>query len=508
MKQKKSYLRAVMGLFLILIFSGCGAKENAQSETEAQVQPETEQTQIEAEVQTEPEAQVQTETAGTEEAAAKENVGEQGFATSEEAVLSYLAGLRDNDFGRMEDCFFDKSGAVDIAAQYAYLCGIDLIPELVSEGYVKLSEDGDAKKFVGQLTETIEGTDIAGMTFLGFVSFDLLFANDESTGAAYQRMLDMVAGNNGGTEVQSQVACIQLNDAKCMVFFDTMKVDDRWYILQLGGCFPQFAGAEEDEKLMVRLDAAGEDVMELILAGGTEIPKLPETRTDAAKRERTESEGYDTPEDAVTAYLEGLRACDTEKMLSTFAVESYAENYDMQAYLEYMQTYMFLEQEISLPPVNDFIAAMISSDRKEQLKEEALSQGNALYLWDCYYHDTEPEQDALFEWEELQEMLDLGSIEVVEFVLPETIAEKSASEQVDALRAQRCGICGADQQQDCVVIFTCGGEKYCLFMEEVQYNGRWYNKEFGNFAYSAIGGYSDMKGTLPYEALEYMQENE
>ena len=36
-----------------------------------------------------------------------------GFDTEEEAVLSYLAGLRDNDFGRMEDTFLDKSRAAE-----------------------------------------------------------------------------------------------------------------------------------------------------------------------------------------------------------------------------------------------------------------------------------------------------------------------------------------------------------------------------------------------------------
>lgn len=37
--------------------------------------------------------------------------------------------------------------------------------------------------------------------------------------------------------------------------------------------------------------------------------------------------GYDSPEEAATAYLEGLRDADVEKMLSSFAIESINENY-------------------------------------------------------------------------------------------------------------------------------------------------------------------------------------
>lgn len=459
MSRKRKYLQKALIIFLIITgLFGCSGKDTSQTEA--------------------------------------------GFATAEEAVLSYLAGLRDQDFGRMEDSFFDKSRAVDISTQYAYLCGIDQMSELASEGYVKLSEEGEAERFLEELKGKIEETDLGSMEFLGFVlPGDMM---DSSTTEAYQDYLKRIAQTNGFSELENQVAAIQVGETKYFLFFDTVKVEDRWYVFQLGSVLLDLAGMDMEEGMVVPLDAEDEEKLEMLLVDNADIPKLPESAAGEHERGRTESGGYDTPEEAVTAYLEGLKSCDIEQMVSTFSVESYAQNYSMQAYLEYMQAYMFLQQEVPLPPVNDFIAAMICCDREEQLKEEVLSQGNALYLWDCYYHDTKLEQGASFEWEELQEMLDLSSIEVVEFVLPETIAEKSASEQADALRDQRAGICGADKQQDCVVIFTCGGEKYCLFMEEMQYNGKWYNSGFGNFAFSAIGGYEYTKGTMPYEMLEQM----
>lgn len=480
MNRKMKYFQAVPLILLMLIsLSACSGKEETQMETDVPMQQ-------------------QEQVKGEEPVVVKEEK-EEGFATSQEAVLAYLAGLRDNDFGRMEDSFFDQSRAVDISNQYVHLCGIDLIPEIASDGYVKLSEDGEAEKFLKEeLNGKIEETDFAGMEFLGFIPAG--YFTDSYSTKEYQDYLKNNAKDNGGSELENQVAAIRINGTTYLLFFDTIKADDRWYVLQLGGLLPNLLGAEPEE-LVVRLGAENEEILEAALHENADTPELPQSGVSAAGSGRIESEGYDTPEDAVAAYLEGVKACDTEQMIRTFSVESYAQNYNMQAYLEHMQAYMFLQQEVAVPTANDFTKAMIACERREQLKEDILMQGNALYLWDCYYHNTEPEQDTPFSWEELQKKLDLDSIEVVEFVPPETIAEKSGSEQVNAMRDERAGICGAEQQQDCVVVFTCGGEKYCLFMEEMQYNGKWYNSGFGNFAFTAIGGYDDTMGTLPFEAL-------
>lgn len=496
MSLKTKYFQMLPIIFLLVIgLFGCTGKDETQLETQAPVQQEQPEDQAEAEIPT------QTNLADVEEPAAIEEEKEKGFATSEDAVLSYLAGLRDNDFGRMEDSFFDKSGAVDISNQCAHLCEIDLIPEIVSDGYIQLSEDKDAEKFLEQLTEKIESTDFKGMEFLGFVSLDELFNNDDSMAEVYQNMLDMTAENNGGSELKSQVAAIQINDTKYLLFFDTIMADDKWYIYQLGGILPNLAGAEPED-LGGRLSAEDESILPTLLADSTDTLKLPDSETDTVERNRAESEGYDTPEEAVTAYLEGLKACDTDQMLSTFSVESYAENYDMLAYLERTNVYMFLQQEVTLPPVNDFTKAMISCEREQQLREDILNQGNMLYLWNCYYKDADLEPGAFFEWEELQAELELDSIEAVDFIAPETFWESGTEQAAEEMWNQRAGIYGADQIQDCVAVFTCGGEKYCLFMETAQYHDRWYNNSFGYFTFMSTGFGSDSMGTLPFEAIE------
>lgn len=505
-RKKKCFQTAPIIFLMAMGLIGCSGKEETQIKTETSVQPqEKNEEKVEAETQLRTETQPQTDTVDTGENIVEEEEKERGFATSEEAVLDYLAGLRDNDFGRMEDSFFVKSGAADIVNQYVYLCEIDLIPAIASESYVKLSEDGDVEKFLEQLTGQIEAVDFESMEFLGFFPMDDIFDSaDSNRMETYQKMLDITAENNGGSELKSEVAAVQVNGRSYLLFFDTIKADDKWYVFQLGGILPRLAGAEEKEVLQ-RLETEDEEIMAAILGENADTFELPESAAAMAGRDRIESEGFDTPEEAAAAYLEGLKSCDTEQMLSTFSVEGYGENYNMQAYLEHMQAYMFLQQDVNIPAVNDFTRAMISCQREEQLREEMLGQGNALYLWSCYYNDTEPGQDMTYGWEELQQMLDLESIEIVEFISPETIVEKSGSEQVNAIRDRNAGICGAEEQQDCVAVFTCGGEKYCLFMEEMKYNGRWYNSDFGNFAYSSLGGEAYMRGMMPYEVLEYTE---
>lgn len=50
---------------------------------------------------------------------------------------------------------------------------------------------------------------------------------------------------------------------------------------------------------------------------------------------------------------------DIKQMLSTFSVESYAQNYNLQAYTEYQQAYILMHQTVKFPPVNDFTQMLL-----------------------------------------------------------------------------------------------------------------------------------------------------
>lgn len=124
-------------------------------------------------------------------------------------------------------------------------------------------------------------------------------------------------------------------------------------------------------------------LLESIVRGMTDIPSLPQPGKNTITCKQAESGGFDTPQEAAAAYLEGLKTCDTERMLGTFAVESYARNFDFQAYMEYMQSYVLSQQEVKIPIANDFIQDITGCKRREQIKEDMLRQGNSgeAFFW-------------------------------------------------------------------------------------------------------------------------------
>ena len=66
---------------------------------------------------------------------------------------------------------------------------------------------------------------------------------------------------------------------------------------------------------------------------------------------KIEGDGFDTPEEAITAYCEALKEGDFEKAVSTFAIESYCEHYDYIGQLQRFGTIMPIQQQIAVNPV-------------------------------------------------------------------------------------------------------------------------------------------------------------
>ncbi len=286
----------------------------------------------------------------------------------EEAVLSYLAGLKENNFGHMLNTFGEGNGAGDIPLQYAYLCGITKMPEIAIGQFIPISGSEDAEKLLEQITLKIEETDFGGLEFLGFLSPETFTGG--SLPDTYQQQLSAIAKANGGSELRNILAAIQIDENKYLLFIDTIKRDGRWFNFALGSTLAKELKLEEFEEGTagtVRMDTKDEKMPKKFLDGTPD--RLPESaaHTSASVQPRMESEGFGTPQQAASAYLEGLEAHDLEQMSSTFSIENYAEHYDLQAFSEYYQACFFMKQDVSLPPVNSFVKAMIGYERKNRL---------------------------------------------------------------------------------------------------------------------------------------------
>lgn len=492
MNQKGKYIKVVAALLLTTIgILGCSAKDSKQSQDNVQ---ETKQAKDEQQERTQ--AGISDEENITKTA----NSAEKGFETPEAAVTAYLAGLKDNDFDRMADTFGEGSGTENISRQYAILCGIDLIPEVSLGNSMVLNESEDVEKFLGQLTQLMKEADFSSLEFMGFVPQEKLTETYSSD--TYQKNLLIIAQNNGGSELENLVAAIKVNGNQYMLFFDTIKRDGRWYNFQLGGILANMLDHGIVEAAgTVRMDTHDEKILKQLLKNSTE--SLPEFDTAAygAAQPIVEGEGFDTPQQAAAGYLEGLKANDINQMISTFSVESYAEHYNLQAYLEFTKLYS-MQQDVALPPVNGFAKDLISYGRKEQLKEDVLKQGNALYQWSNFLNDSQSEfEDVPLEWEKLQEKVDLDSIQVLGYLLPETLSESYSQDAILSILKRQLEIYGADQIENCVIVFEYGGDKYCLFTEAVEYEGKWYNSQLGNQIEMLFGISSEFMGTEPLEVI-------
>ena len=69
---------------------------------------------------------------------------------------------------------------------------------------------------------------------------------------------------------------------------------------------------------------------------------------------RYEGEGFSTPEEALTCYMEGLRNLDFDQMLGAFAWETQMEHYDFEAFFERIRAYQPTMRP-RMPSTNEFL---------------------------------------------------------------------------------------------------------------------------------------------------------
>lgn len=253
---------------------------------------------------------------------------------------------------------------------------------------------------------------------------------------------------------------------------------------------------------------------------------------------KIEGPGYSTPEDAAKAYLTGLKNQDVDAMVSAFAVESYAEHYDFEAYLDRMQSYG-LYYEMLFPNTNEYTRQLNIENRKNSITSniirqymlynapEDLTKGITLDLSDSddladfikeFEHDTkdyrfkdltvtaalssvnlpdDPEDalDALMEQlpEDVQDdLLDDVSEDDLEHVLEIYLSDKNQDnieQQVKAYGVE------AEDVANVAVIFEADGDTWVFCPQAIRYNGKWYLQSLsGNIA--AIGGMDVFTGGI------------
>ena len=178
---------------------------------------------------------------------------------------------------------------------------------------------------------------------------------------------------------------------------------------------------------------------------------------------KVEGRGYKSPEDALLAYADALKAGDVTKMLSTFAVETYVENYNLEEYLNLTRVYnpgnMVLQNVRNLNNMYGYLS---------------LGEGFSPTILITENHaDAEDFLDdfVIDDWMEiLSEMEFDEDFTYLDDVLEDDILDK-AEDRLD----DNCDIYGCDEIVSLGLEIELDGEDYLLCMDVACYNGKWYN---------------------------------
>ena len=229
---------------------------------------------------------------------------------------------------------------------------------------------------------------------------------------------------------------------------------------------------------------------------------------------RIEGKGYASAEDAVTAYIDALRQGDVPAMISTFAVESYVDHVDTNAWVD---TYGHLSLV-----AGDRVYELTGSNYERQLRycarQNAITASLHTQLLYCTaYMENELEicEDKAFitfldeedPEEALEEFLDifradsfgktLSKIELKGFIDPEELDDFYGSESYKDSMKRFCKAYGCDEYKSVAVFVMLDGEEWLLTMNCGSYDGRWYNVSpsswYGGLFAGGLSPYSEIR---------------
>ena len=195
---------------------------------------------------------------------------------------------------------------------------------------------------------------------------------------------------------------------------------------------------------------------------------------------RHEGPGYDTPEEAVLAYIEALNRGDVDDMLATFALETFVDNCDADAYLTRMQ--QVNPMAIYGVPVNGAYSrsllinarcAQIVNVLMYQYKEISANLNNTVVTLEDAQARAEMEQrfadSPANAWE--------GTTAFVRWINPALVSDKLAHPMNQCNGALQTVYYGADDIDWKIAHLALGGAPAILFMQCAKYGDRWYNGE-------------------------------
>lgn len=195
-----------------------------------------------------------------------------------------------------------------------------------------------------------------------------------------------------------------------------------------------------------------------------------------------EGEGFDTPEDAVLAFIDAWNREDLQAALSTFAIESLVDHVDPERYLEYNHMYNPTQIYFSIPANNTWIRDLEVVKRCAEVTNTLYNQYMKNNSGEYFPSNGQPVM--LKTKEEIDALLTVfepplteswtGNIRFLEWIDPLLIDRLTSYGSLRSMTIQ-ANLYGADDIMSLIAHIDLGEYQAILTMECLSYGGRWFN---------------------------------
>lgn len=474
-----------------------------------------------------------------------------GFSSPEEAVAAYLAGLRDGDLDGMLRAFawepmleratlrayletegmyqreswppFPDDGGflrglnaeallenrlVDLKrALYMYATGSEDSLQVLAVKNVREEADAEA---IAAAFDPDRMEVLRSLSDVRILPAELIMADRYGT-ERMRKQMETYRVRFGADEIRDAAAVFRIGPRLYGIAPRLARYGDAWYIVSFSSPIAAFVGADAFFYALWPLSEKAEALLSL-LPDGAGATSLPEPRQEGtAVSVPWEGPGFDSPEDAVRCYLDGLREGDPDRMLSSFAWGPMAERTTLESAALLLRAYsvnswpafpkgMGLADGIDrllqirrwAPPIRFAIRAYLLGDALEQ-DPDWIRMG-ALRLSE---EDRRESFLALFETERVEA---LRGLEILRIDTPDRLDGIPAAYFGESIRdtqeRYRTGY-GADEMGDMAAILTIGGKRYGFFPQVARYGDRWYLGTEGGILGAVLGFGPDQSALTP-----------
>ena len=462
-----------------------------------------------------------------------------GFDTPEDAVLCYLAGLKNRSLAQMLSAFAWETQAdhYDFKARLTRIKGINVsgVPGMPAansllrsanteqirnyqinlicralEYYINdelFSAPGSMLPFNeddNDFEEYLQRCDNGKLEKLAAMKNIRFFGPDDVTAGRFseeknQENFTKQNAQYGSDEVRAVFAAADIADETYAVAPTVVRYGDRWFLADLSSMITLMWGIELNNTAFFRIPDYLKEELESLTPclSVTDMPSPADTV-------RYEGDGFSSPEGAVLCYVNGLKNGNVQQMLQAFAWETQADRYSLADYVDWYKALMYtspvrmqpaglFEREINTGALRYEQSRKICSsilhyvlEDEEQFRELPEDRWIAL--------NEEQDVDAFIRAFDNDKADRLKKLKRIQLIDPATVIERydedSVRKRMDALKR----IYGADELKEILVAADMYSETLVADPILARYGDRWYFVSVEGSAFFILGMSSSMQG--------------